>query len=121
METARLSHPSMRGLCLLLSLFLALPARAEPLDRETTAGLVVPPFLPGEQVSDTGVWRDENAGGITADRVFETEPLLPLPGFSGAAILGFVLWAGAVLRLAVSVRRAAGVRPPNRTRAPLFR
>lgn len=72
--------------CLLVFFALAMPAFADLLERETLQDLVVPPFLLGEPVNDKGVWELENAGGIHAGYVFETEPLAPLPGFSGAAI-----------------------------------
>ncbi|WP_425091819.1 4Fe-4S binding protein [Tropicimonas sp. S265A] len=74
---------------LLLAFFLiccAPLARAEPLSSEVLADLVVPPFQLGTQVNDKGVWTILNAGGAEAGFVFETEPLAPLPGFSGAAI-----------------------------------
>ena len=64
----------------------ALPARAAPLEREALAALVMPPFSLGEPVNDRGVWTILNSGGAPAGYVFETEPLAPLPGFSGAPI-----------------------------------
>ncbi len=78
----------MRACLLVLSLLLlpSCPARAEPLSPEALAALVIPPFLLGEPVNDQGVWTIENAGGLTAGYIFETEPLAPLPGFSGAPI-----------------------------------
>jgi NosR/NirI family nitrous oxide reductase transcriptional regulator len=59
---------------------------ADTLTREALAARVIPPFLLGEEVNDKGVWTLENAGGITAGYIFETQPLAPLPGFSGAPI-----------------------------------
>lgn len=59
---------------------------AEPLTREALESLVIPPYRLGEPVNDRGVWAMENSGGAIAGYVFETEPLAPLPGFSGAAI-----------------------------------
>ncbi len=61
-------------------------ARADLMSREALAERVIPPFLLGDPVNDKGVWTLENAGGQTAGYVFETEPLAPLPGFSGAPI-----------------------------------
>ena len=48
--------------------------------------MIVPPFSLGEPVNDKGVWTLLNSGGAQAGFVFETEPLAPLPGFSGAPI-----------------------------------
>jgi transcriptional regulator of nitric oxide reductase/ferredoxin len=48
--------------------------------------MIVPPFSLGEPVGDDGVWQLLNSGGSEAGYVFETEPLAPLPGFSGAPI-----------------------------------
>ncbi|KHQ53384.1 4Fe-4S binding protein [Mameliella alba] len=74
-------------LCILACLCLLTgTARAEMLSREALAERVIPPFLLGAPVNDKGVWTLENAGGQTAGYIFETEPLAPLPGFSGAAI-----------------------------------
>jgi transcriptional regulator of nitric oxide reductase/ferredoxin len=75
-----------RLLLALIFLCLAPLLRAEPLSSEALADLVVPPFKLGEPVNDKGVWTILNAGGAEAGFVFETEPLAPLPGFSGAAI-----------------------------------
>lgn len=61
-------------------------ALAEPLLRETLAPLIVPPMSLGEQLNDKGVWQLLNSGGAEAGYVFETEPMAPLPGFSGASI-----------------------------------
>lgn len=70
----------------LLLMLMVTQAAAEPLSRDVLAQMIVPPFLLGEQINDEGVWSVENAGGIPAGYVFETEPLAPLPGFSGAPI-----------------------------------
>ncbi|MEL7133379.1 MAG: 4Fe-4S binding protein [Pseudomonadota bacterium] len=59
---------------------------AEPLSREKLAPYIVPPMSLGEQINDQGVWQLLNSGGAEAGYVFETEPMAPLPGFSGAAI-----------------------------------
>lgn len=64
----------------------ALMAVAEPLTRDVIAPYIVPPMSLGEQINDKGVWRLLNSGGAEAGYVFETEPMAPLPGFSGAAI-----------------------------------
>ncbi|KKM86577.1 hypothetical protein LCGC14_1277650, partial [marine sediment metagenome] len=61
-------------------------ASAAPLDQADLAALIVPPFSLGEPVNDKGVWTLLNSGGAEAGYVFETEPLAPLPGFSGAPI-----------------------------------
>ena len=59
---------------------------AEPLDRETLEPYIVPPMSLGERINDEGVWQLLNSGGAEAGFVFETEPMAPLPGFSGAPI-----------------------------------
>src|SRR6056297_4364165 len=69
-----------------LAVLAAAMARAEPLPREEIARHVVPPFALGEQVNDKGVWELLNSGGAQAGYVFETEPMAPLPGFSGAPV-----------------------------------
>lgn len=61
-------------------------AGAAPLDRDALAGLIVPPYALGEPVNEKGVWTLLNSGGAEAGYVFETGPLAPLPGFSGAPI-----------------------------------
>lgn len=71
---------------LLFQLLLAGFAMAEPSPRETLAELIVPPMSLGEPINDKGVYQLLNSGGAEAGYVFETEPLAPLPGFSGAAI-----------------------------------
>nr|WP_317961465.1 4Fe-4S binding protein [Phaeobacter inhibens] len=64
----------------------ALCAHAEPLSREVIAPYIAPPMELGERLNDEGVWQLLNSGGAEAGYVFETEPMAPLPGFSGAAI-----------------------------------
>lgn len=59
---------------------------AEPLSREEIAPRIVPPFSLGEALNDQGVYSLLNSGGAEAGYVFETEPMAPLPGFSGAPI-----------------------------------
>ncbi|MEP1330873.1 4Fe-4S binding protein [Pseudophaeobacter sp.] len=59
---------------------------AEPLSREVIAPYIAPPMELGERLNDEGVWQLLNSGGAEAGYVFETEPMAPLPGFSGAAI-----------------------------------
>ena len=59
---------------------------AQPLPRDVLAPFIAPPMSLGEKVNDEGVWQLLNSGGAQAGYVFETEPMAPLPGFSGAAI-----------------------------------
>lgn len=59
---------------------------AEPLTRDQIEPFVIPPYALGEPVNDKGVWSLLNSGGAEAGYVFETEPLAPLPGFSGAPL-----------------------------------
>lgn len=61
-------------------------ASADPLPREQLEPYVRAPFSLGERLSDNGVYALLNSGGSEAGYVFETEPLAPLPGFSGAPI-----------------------------------
>jgi len=70
----------------LAALTLPLRAAGETLDREAIAALVMPPLSVGEPVNDKGVWSLLNSGGAEIGYVFETKPLAPLPGFSGAPI-----------------------------------
>ncbi len=80
----------MRAIQYILSLCIWLvllsPVQAEPMDRDMLADLIMPPFSLGEPLNDKGVYSLLNSGGAEAGYVFETEPLAPLPGFSGAAI-----------------------------------
>lgn len=70
------------------ALVLLLPSllAAAPLSRAEIEPLVVPPYALGAPVNDKGVWTLLNSGGAEAGYVFETGPLAPLPGFSGAPI-----------------------------------
>ena len=65
---------------------MALSGAAQPLGREVLEPYIVPPMSLGEKLNDKGVWQLLNSGGAEAGYVFETEPMAPLPGFSGAAI-----------------------------------
>lgn len=73
-------------LAVVLTCLAALAASAEPLPRETIADHVMPPYSLGEPLNENGVWSLLNSGGAEAGYVFETEPMAPLPGFSGAPI-----------------------------------
>lgn len=66
-------------------------AAAAPMPRAELAALIVPPYSLGEPVNGNGVYRLLNSGGAAAGYVFETEPLAPLPGFSGAPVNALVL------------------------------
>ncbi|MEC7763216.1 MAG: 4Fe-4S binding protein [Pseudomonadota bacterium] len=72
----------------LMACLAAVPmnGRAEPLERAALADLVRAPYALGEATPDAGVWTLLNSGGAQVGYVFETEPLAPLPGFSGAPI-----------------------------------
>ena len=79
----------MKGLFRLLALWLficASIAGAEPLPRDDIAARIFAPMELGEAVNDRGVYELLNSGGGHVGYVFETEPMAPLPGFSGAAI-----------------------------------
>jgi transcriptional regulator of nitric oxide reductase/ferredoxin len=62
------------------------PGGADPLAPEQMAEMIVPPFSLGAPLNDKGVYSLLNSGGAEAGYVFETGPLAPLPGFSGAII-----------------------------------
>ena len=70
----------------LAALSLPLRAAGETLERESIAALVMPPMSVGDPVNDKGVWSLLNSGGAEIGYVFETKPLAPLPGFSGAPV-----------------------------------
>ncbi len=69
--------------CLILC---AWTVQADPLDRAALEPFITPPMSLGAPVNDQGVWQLLNSGGAEAGYVFETEPMAPLPGFSGASI-----------------------------------
>ena len=64
----------------------SLSAIGEPLTRDVLEPYIVPPMSLGEEINDVGVWQLLNSGGAEAGYVFETGPMAPLPGFSGAVI-----------------------------------
>ncbi len=86
---------ALRTLVIAAALWIgaALYAIAEPLSREVIAPYIVPPMELGERLNDEGVWQLLNSGGAEAGYVFETEPMAPLPGFSGASINMLVVLA----------------------------
>jgi len=59
---------------------------AEPSSREVIAERIFAPMELGEPVNDKGVYQLLNSGGGHVGYVFETLPMAPLPGFSGAPI-----------------------------------
>ncbi len=71
---------------LLLGLITLVPVYAAQLSPAETATRVVPPYQLGERIGDSDVWTLVNLDGADAGYVFETEPLAPLPGFSGIPI-----------------------------------
>jgi transcriptional regulator of nitric oxide reductase/ferredoxin len=75
----------------LWQLVLATVLAAEPSGRAQISELIMPPFSLGDPVNDRGVYALLNSGGTEAGYVFETEPLAPLPGFSGAPINALVV------------------------------
>ncbi|WP_027236493.1 4Fe-4S binding protein [Leisingera caerulea] len=78
-------------LCLQAWLFAGGVLAASPLPREEISALIMPPFSLGEPVNSKGVYTLLNSGGAEAGYAFETEPLAPLPGFSGAPVNVLVL------------------------------
>jgi transcriptional regulator of nitric oxide reductase len=73
-------------LCLFWLCLTAAHAAADPSPRDRIAPLIVPPYALGEALDDRGLYSLLNSGGAEAGYVFETGPLAPLPGFSGAPI-----------------------------------
>lgn len=71
---------------LMIWIFGTFSVWAEPLDRAAIEPFIVAPMALGEKINDEGVWELLNSGGAPAGYVFETEPMAPLPGFSGAVI-----------------------------------
>lgn len=59
---------------------------AEPLPRDAIAERIRAPMELGEAVNEKGVYQLLNSGGGHVGYVFETEPMAPLPGFSGSPI-----------------------------------
>ncbi|MCI5038675.1 MAG: 4Fe-4S binding protein [Donghicola eburneus] len=59
---------------------------AEPMKRPELSALVIPPYKLGQPVNDKGVYTIVNTAGVDAGYIFETFPLAPIPGFSGAPI-----------------------------------
>lgn len=69
----------------------ALAVWAETIGPEEIAARIRAPMSLGEQISDNGVYELLNSGGAQAGYVFQTEPMAPLPGFSGAPINALVV------------------------------
>lgn len=84
MRDGSVFHRLLLGLLCWLALLSA--GAAQTLTREVLEPYIAPPMSLGEPVNDQGVWQLLNSGGAEAGYVFETEPMAPLPGFSGAAI-----------------------------------
>jgi NosR/NirI family transcriptional regulator, nitrous oxide reductase regulator len=61
-------------------------ASAQTLTADELARHIEPPFRLGEPVNDKGVWTIVNLDGTESGFIFETEPLAPIPGFSGAPV-----------------------------------
>ncbi|MCK3780566.1 4Fe-4S binding protein [Ensifer sesbaniae] len=86
MKKGLVRRVALRGILILSLMHFGRSSFAAPLDREALAGMIVPPYALGEPVNNNGVWTLLNSGGADAGYVFETGPLAPLPGFSGAHI-----------------------------------
>ena len=71
---------------MLVWLASSLAALAQPLDTDALAAHIFAPMSLGAPLSDDGVYELLNSGGAHAGYVFQTEPMAPLPGFSGAPI-----------------------------------
>ncbi|MCU0830141.1 MAG: 4Fe-4S binding protein [Rhizobiaceae bacterium] len=77
---------AFRFACFWLAAVWCAAASAEPLARAEIEPFIMPPYSLGEPVNEKGVWSLLNSGGAEAGYVFETAPMAPLPGFSGAPI-----------------------------------
>lgn len=74
--------------------FIFFIAITHPIDRTAAAALsdeeakafIVPPYQLGARVDDRLLWHILNAGGEPVGYAFETEPLAPIPGFSGQPV-----------------------------------
>ncbi len=64
----------------------ALGLWAETVSEEDISARIFAPMSLGEKLSDDGIYELLNSGGAHAGYVFQTEPMAPLPGFSGAPI-----------------------------------
>ena len=77
------------ALFVILAALQALAAHAQELDSLSAKSYVEPPYKLGSSVG-IGTWELINLDGRVAGYGFETLPLVPLPGFSGAPINLFV-------------------------------
>lgn len=71
-------------------LLLLSASSAEDLEREQAARYIEPPYQLGDLL-EGGIYELINLDGRVSGYAFETEPLAPLPGFSGAPINLFVI------------------------------
>ncbi|MEL6998280.1 MAG: 4Fe-4S binding protein [Pseudomonadota bacterium] len=79
-------HTFLSGILGALAILIAMQANAQILSPEDLAAKIEPPYKLGEKLTDTGVWSIRDLSGDAAGYVFETGPIAPLPGFSGAPI-----------------------------------
>ncbi len=86
--TSELAGDLSRALLLVLILTLQLTGRPglAALSDGEAAALIVPPYQLGARVDDRALWHVLNAGGEPVGYAFETEPLAPIPGFSGQPV-----------------------------------
>ncbi|MEM9139977.1 MAG: 4Fe-4S binding protein, partial [Pseudomonadota bacterium] len=70
----------------LLAVLLPVAAWGQVLSPEALALKVEPPYELGAKLSEKGVWSIRDRTGADAGYIFETGPMAPLPGFSGAPI-----------------------------------
>ncbi|WP_316013259.1 4Fe-4S binding protein [Roseobacter sp. HKCCA0434] len=68
------------------AVFWATVCGAQTLPRDEIAPRIAPPMELGAALNDEGVWELLNSGDAHAGYVFETLPMAPLPGFSGAPV-----------------------------------
>ena len=73
-------------LILLIGLISSNAAAATRLDEIALTARILPPYQLGERVGESDVWTLVNLDGAEAGYVFESEPLAPIPGFSGIPI-----------------------------------
>lgn len=68
---------------IVLQLLLKASVAVADLSQGELAKLVIPPYRLGQQVGTDGVWSIETSDGTPAGYIFESLPLIAIPGFAG--------------------------------------
>ena len=85
-KAIKLNRELMLTALILFCVMLSAGVEAQTLNSETLATKIEPPNELGDQLSDNGIWSIRDRTGQNSGFIFETGPLAPLPGFSGAPI-----------------------------------